>query len=336
MSLTIEHADFRDFIAFLRLKNLSPKTITNYTQVLQDFFRSCPAEWSSFQEVTPQHLRTYVAGLQEKGRAPKTVADRVTILKRFFGYLASEQRISADPTQRLPIPKVGKRLPKALTLEETEAFFASLNGDSELEQRNRLLIGLMYAAGLRVSEAVGLRAENIDFGEGAIRVIGKGDNERRVYLKPDFVASLREYVQARHLTGWVFPGYRGQHLDLRTAELLVRQLAKKAGIQRRVTPHVFRHSIAVHYLQGGAPVNFVQGFLGHASLATTGKYLQLTDQMAKQIALKTETALDRIKFSEKERKTRERRGRFGTDSEFEMWDAYARDVLGWLTAKSRA
>ena len=104
------------------------------------------------------------------------------------------------------------------------------------------------------------------------------------------MASLKEYVAEQHLSGVLFPGADGKALTARNIELRIKSYAKAAGIERCVTPHTLRHSIAVHLLQGGAPVNFVQGLLGHASLATTGRYLQLTDQMAKQIAMRTETA----------------------------------------------
>lgn len=115
MPLSTQDPDFCDFIAFLRLKNLASGSIAGYQLALEDLFRYSPPELSSFKEVTPQHLRAYVASLQAKGRASKTVADRVTILKWFFGYLQGEGYLSSDPAQRLPMPRVGKRLPKALT-----------------------------------------------------------------------------------------------------------------------------------------------------------------------------------------------------------------------------
>lgn len=114
------------------------------------------------------------------------------IFKRFFAYLVMEGCLTQDPAQRLPMPKVGKRLPKALTLEEMESFFAALSGDSAVRKRDRILFQVMYGGGLRVSEAVGLRVEDIDPGDGSLRILGKGDKERRIYLKPPFVQSLEE------------------------------------------------------------------------------------------------------------------------------------------------
>jgi integrase/recombinase XerD len=160
------------------------------------------------------------------------------------------------------MPKVGKHLPKALTLAETQAFFSVLSSDSNLGRRDRILFELMYAGGLRVSEAVGLRVGDIDFTDGNVRIIGKGDKERRIYLKPRLIQLVREYIESEHLSGLLFPGHNHRPLTVRAVEQRIKQHAKAASLTRPVTPHTLRHSIAVHYLQGGAPVNFVQGLLG--------------------------------------------------------------------------
>jgi len=136
-----------------------------------------------------------------------------------------------------------------------------------------ILFELMYAGGLRVSEAVGLRVSDVDFADGSIRIVGKGDKERRIYLKPRQVELVREYIETVDLSGLLFPGRRDKPMTPRAVEQRIKRYARSAKIARPVTPHTLRHSIAVHYLQGGAPVNFVQGLLGHASLATTGRYL---------------------------------------------------------------
>ncbi len=285
MSLSLEQIDVQGFLSHLQLKNLSPRTIALYRWVLKDFFRSCPPELSAPGQVTIEHLRDHIACLQARGMASKTVADRVTIFKRFFGYMALEGRIATDPTLRLPMPKVGKRLPKALTLQETEALLAALPTDwktgapvdtregleASVKQRDRVLFEIMYAGGLRVGEVVGLCVADIDFGEGSIRVLGKGDRERRIYLKPRVLELLQDYIQTGPLSELLFAGRNGKPLSTRHVEARTKLYAEAAGIKRPVSPHILRHSIAVDYLQGGAPVNFVQGLLGHASLATTGK-----------------------------------------------------------------
>jgi site-specific recombinase XerD len=268
---------------------------------------------NSPEQITPDHLRRYIAGLQARGLAAKTVSDRVTILKRFFAFLHAEGQIPEDPAARLPLPKVGKRLPKTLNIAEVETLLSVLDRDvSALGRRDRVLFHLLYATGLRVAEAMAVQVRNIDFVEGYLCVVGKGDQERRIYLKPILLLLLDEHIRSEGLTDYLFPGKPGRperpessqgpggprreadHLTDRNVRYRLLGYARSAGIKRRVTPHTLRHSIAVHYLQGGAPVSFVQGLLGHASLATTGEYLRLTDQMAKEITLKTETALERF------------------------------------------
>ncbi len=293
MPLSVNVTDVQAFLNFLRLKNLSQRTIGEYTWVLQDFLRCTPQELSGLHQITFDHLRDYVASLQARSLAPKTIRDRVIVLKRFFGFLLAEDRMKSDPSQRLPVPKVGKRLPKALSLDETRALLAAIKSDTIVGKRDRLLFELMYSGGLRVNEAVTLRRDDIDFSDGSIRILGKGDKERRIYLKPTVLPLLRENMELTRESEFVFAGRDGKSLSARNVQQRIKLHARNADIKRSVSPHTLRHSIAVHYLQGGAPINFVQGLLGHASLATTGQYLLLTDQMAKDIALRIQTALDK-------------------------------------------
>ena len=324
-----DHPQTKDFLAFLRLKNLSPKTIVQYRSVLGDLFRHVDPLPESPGNVTAAHLRAYVADLRERGLAAKTITDRVVIIRRFYSFLLVEGYTSSDPAQRLPIPKVGKRLPKALSLNETRRLLAVLHDDtSQAGQRDKILFGLLYACGLRVTEAVTLKVEDVDLADGFLRVVGKGDKERRIYLKPAVLDLLRARIAEANATEYVFPGKSGGHISTRNVRYRLLECAKQAGISKHVSPHTLRHSIAVHYLQGGAPVSFVQGLLGHASLATTGVYLQLTDQMAKEITLKTETALEPAE-TPTERRVGEPRARY--EAADEDWDAYLHQVLEWLS-----
>ena len=288
----LDHAQTADFFAWLRIKNLATGTLRQYRAALGDCFGALPAEVTAPSQATAAQLRQYVAGLQARGLAAKTVNDRVLVLKRFYGFLAAEGYVTQDPAQRLPTPKVGRRLPKALSLAETRTLLAALAADDTPRgRRDRVLCLLLYGGGLRVSEAVVLRVGDVDCEQGAVRVIGKGDRERRVYLPPAAVALLCSYIAEQGPSDYLFPGQNAGHLTARAVGYRLQYHAAQAGLQRHISPHTLRHSIAVHYLQGGAPVSFVQALLGHASLATTGIYLQLTDQMAQEIARRTETAL---------------------------------------------
>jgi integrase/recombinase XerD len=290
-----EHPAVTDFIAHLRLKNLSPRTIEEYRKVLGSLFKYVKLGDSSPGEVTTSQLRGYVASMQERGLAAKTVRDHVIVIKRFFGFLLAEDYIEEDPSLRIPRPKVGKRLPKALSITEVQTLLATFKDRTATERRDRVFFQLVYACGLRISEAVNIEVKDIDFDEGTLRVIGKGDKERRVYLKPNLLQTLREYIAKSKAETYLFPGRGGDKpITYRNMEDRFKDYVRAAGLPDRVTPHTLRHSIAVHYLINGAPITFVQGLLGHESLATTGIYTQLADTMTKEVALSIPTALDEV------------------------------------------
>jgi len=320
-----EHPEVADFIAYLHLKNLSPATIVGYHDTLRRLFAHVGLGESAPSKITSAQLRDYVASLQKRGLAANTVANYVLAIKRFFGFLLAEGYIEEDPSRRLPRPKVGKRLPKALTIPQVQALFAAASDETATGRRDQLFFKLLYACGLRIGEAVQVRVADINWEEGWLRVLGKGNKERRVYLKPYLVAGLNTYVEENGLEGYLFPGGVG-HITVRNMRRQLKKYLGKAGLPKHITPHTLRHSIAVHYLMGGAPISFVQGLLGHESLATTGIYTQLVDQMAKEITLNTKTAIDGIE--DVGRSLKEVRGFY--EPKFERWDAFVSQVLEWL------
>ena len=248
----------------------------------------------------------------------------ILVIKRFFGFLLVEGYIQEDPSQRLPRPKVGKRLPKALTILQVQALFVAMDSESRAGRRDRVFFQLTYAGGLRVGEAVGLKVDDTDFTQGTLRVVGKGNRKRRIYLKPFVLKQLQGYITESGLDNYLFPGRGHGHIAARNMQMRLKKYVRKAGLPEYVSPHSLRHSIAVHYLIGGAPITFVQNLLGHESLATTGIYTQLADEMTKEIALNTETALDRLE----EWRLKEAAVRYEPD--FEEWDAFVSEVLEWL------
>ena len=320
-----EHPEVADFVAHLRLKNLSPRTITEYEKVLNSLFAHTGLADSSPKDITIAQLRDYMASLQRRGLAAKTVSNRVLVIKRFFGFLVAEGCIEEDPSLRIPRPKVGKRLPKALPIADVRALFAAFTGERAVERRDRICFELVYACGLRISEAVNLKVKDIDFTEGTVRIIGKGSKERQVYLKPSLLQALREYIAENELRTYLFPGQGGNRpITCRNMEDRFKKYVKAAGLPDRVTPHALRHSIAVHYLLNGAPITFVQRLLGHVSLATTGIYTQLADETTKEITLNTRTALDEVPPEEKG-VLRERAVVY--EARFEEWDAVVEELL---------
>lgn len=259
-----EHPEVTDFIAYLHLKNFSPATIAGYHRTLKRLFAHVGLAESAPSEITAAQLRDYVAHLQKRGLAANTVANYVLAIKRFFGFLLAEGYIEEDPSRRLPRPKVGKRLPKALTIPEVQALFAAMSDETATGRRDQVFFKLLYACGLRIGEAVRVRVADINWEEGWLRVVGKGNKERRVYLKPYLLAGLRAYVEENGLEGYLFPG-GAEHITVQNMRRQLKKYLGKAGLPRHITPHTLRHSIAVRYLMGGAPITFVQGLLGHES-----------------------------------------------------------------------
>jgi len=286
------YPEIDDFIAYLRLKNLAPRTIREYEHVIRNLFRALKPPVESPTEVTTAQLRRYIASLQERGLAPKTVGFRVMVLKRFYRFLFDEGYIDADPSRRIPSPKVGKRLPKSLATDQIQKFFASFNEEVPIERRDKIFFELVYLCGLRMSEACNIRVEDLDLDDSSLTILGKGSKERKLYLKPQLTVALKSYLEDQE-RGFLFPGYNGGPITTRQMGYRFKVYADRAGLPETATPHSFRHSIAVHYLMNGAPITFVQRLLGHASLATTGIYTQLTDRLARDVTLQIPTALDR-------------------------------------------
>jgi len=226
----LRYPEVSDFMAHLRLKNLSPRTIEEYQKVLNSLFQYVKLGDSSPSQITTRQLRDYVANMQQRGLAAKTVSNHVLALKRFFGFLLAEGYIPEDPSRRLPRPKVGKRLPKGLAVPQAQALFAAMDSESRAGRRDKVLFQLIYAGGLRVSEAVGLKVDDIDFTQGTLRVVGKGNKERRIYLKPFVLKQLQRYITENELDGYLFPGRGNSHLTDRNVQMRLKEYVHKAGL----------------------------------------------------------------------------------------------------------
>ena len=290
-----KHPEVVDFSTHLRLKNLAPRTATEYVKVLRSLFSYLDLGDSAPRAITTPELREYVMSLQKRGLSDKTVSTRVLVIKRFFGFLLTEGYVEKDPSLRLPRPKVGKRLPRALPVPQVQSLFAAFKGDTPVQRRDRIFFQLTYACGLRLSETASIKLIDINFIKGTLRVVGKGNRERQLYLKPNVLQALKEYVSNTQPETYLFPGQGGDKaISARNMSDRFRNYVRAAGLPDRVTTHTLRHSIAVHYLIQGAPITFVQKLLGHASLATTGIYTQLADDMTRTITLSIPTALDQV------------------------------------------
>jgi len=271
-------------------RNLSPYTLRNYRTDLLAFARHLEqAEGLGPLEVDRQAFRRYLARLWEDGVAPASISRKVSTVHSFYRYLVREGKLDADPLSGVRGPKRGRRLPTVLTREQLTALIESAEGDTPRALRNRALLELMYAAGVRLSEIVGLHVASVDLDEMTALVRGKGNKERVVLMGRPAAEAMRRYLArgrpklAAPSEPALFVNRDGHRLSGRSIQQIVRRHALRAGLDQRVFPHLFRHSFATHLLDGGAELRVVQELLGHASANTTQIYTHVTEQQQRQV-----------------------------------------------------
>jgi integrase/recombinase XerC len=287
---------FDRYIQYLEAeRNASPYTVRNYRADLADFFKFLKKkELTLLDEVDRHVLRDYLSHLVERGIAKASIARKLSAIRSFFRYLVREEIIAKNPIEQVSSPKLDKRLPSFLTKEEMEKLLNAPDLPTPLGQRDRALLELLYASGLRVSELVGLTLEQIDLESNEIRVWGKGSKERMVLMGVPAAEALKSYIgegrlqlqlQSKKKTSALFLDRYGQPLTERSVQRLLNQYAKKAGIGKRVHPHMLRHTFATHLLDGGADLRVVQELLGHARLTSTQIYTHVTKGQARKVYL---------------------------------------------------
>ena len=287
-----------DYLTYLRVeRGLSPATIRAYRGDLDDYAasRGSGAEWAAGPEAAQRYLaararRGRVNPSADTGLAPTSLRRRAASIRGFYRFAFGEGVIGVDVAAHLDLPRQPRLLPETLTVAEVEALL-----EAAPDLRGRALLELLYAAGLRVSEGLGLDREDLSTDGGFVRVIGKGDKERLVPVgdialdwlarwmteeRPSLLA-LHHVEPARG--GPLFLGDRGRRLARQQAFALVRGAARRAGLPESVSPHTLRHSFATHLLEGGADLRIVQELLGHASISTTQLYTHLTGERVREV-----------------------------------------------------
>jgi integrase/recombinase XerD len=240
-----------------------------------------PRGWGN---VTRDHVIKYMLDMREREYAASTIARKVAAVKSFFGYMVEQGYLRRDPTAELDSPKVEKHLPNTMTREEVERLLNMPSSSTSTGLRDRALLELLYATGLRVSELVALDVENADIRAGTVRCMGKGSKERVLPIYDQALDVLNQYV-SKGRPDFLHPGdneqalflnRRGERLTRQGLWLIIKRYVEEAGIAATVTPHTLRHSFATHMLRGGAGLREVQQMLGHASISTTQVYTQVT------------------------------------------------------------
>jgi integrase/recombinase XerD len=278
--------ELEGFLA-LSAARLAPRTVEAYRRdlfALADWLERSPAS------VTTEELERYLAELRAAGLSGATIARRVASLRSFFRHLVLIGAADANPAADLDLPRRARRLPRVLSPSEVERLIDAAAGTTPRTLRDRALVELLYGAGLRVGEAVGLDMGGVDLDQRLVRTIGKGGKERVVPVGRQAVEALRRYLgrgrphlDRRHRPE-LFLNAQGGPLTRAGAFLILRKLAAKAGLEpERVHPHLLRHSFATHLLEGGADLRSVQEMLGHADLATTELYTHVTDRRRREL-----------------------------------------------------
>lgn len=282
-----------NFLEFLSVeKGASGNTIAAYRNDLNQLEGFVAAKGKDngnnpWLHVSKNQVLDYILHLKAKSYAEATVARKVAAVKSFFTFLQAEGTLKTNPTEALVSPKVGKSLPKPLTVQEIDELLEQPARRTTPEgKRDRAMLELMYATGLRVTELVSLDVEDvrqIDGEKPYVRMVGKGNRERQIPLLEQPVQEVAEYIRfARpRLVGEraekaLFVNRRGERLTRQGFWLILKAYAQKAGIQGRVTPHTLRHSFATHMLRGGMDIHKVQELLGHANISTTQVYTQVS------------------------------------------------------------
>ena len=273
-------------------RGLSEHTVSAYRNDLQGLsefakrYNNLKAEtidWTCFNEV---RVAEFAQHLDESGYSPATRSRKIASLKSFVRFLRQEAIIDDLPTRRLKAPRAGKPLPKSLTLDDVEALLDHVSSASTPgDMRDRAVIELLYASGLRISEIVGLNIEHVSFDNGTVRVFGKGSKERIVPIYDPALDAVAEYLLlARPNLGKfqdahaLFLNARGKRITRQGLWLGLKKIAFAAGITKPISPHMLRHSFASHLLNGGASLRHVQALLGHENISTTEIYTHLTSE----------------------------------------------------------
>ena len=268
----------REYRRYIRLeKNLSPNTVESYMRDLAEFAHFVLRMYDvPPQRVEPQMIERYMAWLYDQGRRRTSQARRLSGIKSFYNYLLLGDRIDTLPTEFVESPKFGRTLPDVLTVEEVDRIISVIDISTAKGIRDSAMLEVLYSCGLRVSELTSLRLGDLFFGEGYIRIVGKGDKERIVPVSSAARDKVQLYMERRKprrdSEDTLFLNNRGQALTRIMVFTIIRKAALMAGIDKRISPHTFRHSYATHLLEGGASIRQVQELLGHENIMTTEIY----------------------------------------------------------------
>ncbi len=271
-------------------RGLSENTLAAYRRDLAQLARALGRRGVSLGDASQADLQAIVAERFEAGYKARSSARWISCIKGFYRHLAAVGRLSADPASHLEAPKLGRSLPGTLSEAEIERLLAAPDTETPLGLRDRAMLELLYASGLRISELVSLTSSAVNLQQGVVRVVGKGGKERLVPMGMeaqqalvDFVAHGRSELLAGRVTDALFPSSRARAMTRQTFWHAIKRYAQLAGIHRSISPHTLRHAFATHLLNHGADLRAVQMMLGHADLTTTQIYTHVAQARLKDL-----------------------------------------------------
>jgi integrase/recombinase XerD len=271
-------------------RGLSVNTLGAYRADLMALKRWLAQRDTSLIYATRADLLAFIAWRAKEGAKPRSTARQLSSFRRFYRFLLRESTISEDPTARIDMPKIGRSLPRSLTESEVESLLAAPDTHDPLGHRDRTMLEVLYATGLRVTELINLRQSEINLTQGVLRVRGKGERERLIPLGDESQTWLREFqagprieiLLERH-TDFLFPTRRGDRMTRQAFWHIIKRYAKKAEIEGKLSPHTLRHAFATHLLNNGADLRVVQMLLGHSDLSTTQIYTHVARARMKEL-----------------------------------------------------
>ncbi len=272
-------------------KGLSDNTLKAYRSDLDIFAAWVSQRQRSIVSVRREDVHGYLSYRLGKGQKARSTARCLSCLRAFYRYLLRENMVTEDPTLRVENPNIGRSLPDTLTEQDVERLLAAPDLATPIGVRDRTMLEVLYACGLRVSELTGLRLSEINLRQGVIRIVGKGSKERLVPMGEESISWVTRYLADARIQllkknlaqDTVFPSNRGVQMTRQTFWYRIREHARSAGIKKKLSPHTLRHAFATHLLNHGADLRVVQLLLGHADLSTTQIYTHVAQHRMKEL-----------------------------------------------------
>ncbi|GMU70265.1 MAG: tyrosine recombinase XerD [Steroidobacteraceae bacterium] len=271
-------------------RGLSSNTLAAYRADLTALARWLAERGRAISATTRADLMDFIAFRVEAGARPRSTARQLSSFRRFFRHLVREGALREDPTAQIAMPKIGRSLPRSLSEDEVESLLNAPAVGDPLGHRDRAMLEVLYATGLRVSELVSLKHSQVNLNQGVLRIVGKGNRERLIPLGEeavrwlsDFLRGPRNEILLDRTTDYLFPTRRGDRMTRQAFWHIIKRYARKAGVERDLSPHTLRHAFATHLLNHGADLRVVQMLLGHSDLSTTQIYTHVARERMKEL-----------------------------------------------------